>query len=483
MRHKRVGAFHSPMIRSSHLLLLVAFSLLPFTQNRALSKDSESEAKKTRYRTRIPASEQRPGDPKRGYKYLVQGKYLVSGIPIKLFKAARPPGTNRLKREGDQASLLYHYTAVTAPNGVRVVTSNCLRCHAQSLNGKFVLGLGNSTIDFTTDRTATVSMVDTMISGLHGPASPQRLAYKTLHDRFMIISPLIQTRVRGVNPADSLAFVLGRHRNPKTLEWIDAPAETDQSKKHSVVPTDVPPLWLMKKKNALYYTASGRGDFARLIMASSLLTLKDSSEAGEIDKNFAHVLAFLQSLKAPKWPNKIDKLLASQGEQIFDNECSRCHGTYGPEGKYPNYVIKVDTVKTDPLLSQWQKSADNESYAKSWFGQEPHAARLEPGDGYIAPPLDGVWATAPYLHNGSVPDLQTLLNSKLRPRFWERSFNTSEYDYKTIGWRYEKRESSQNGNVNIYDTSLPGYGNQGHTFADDLSDDERRAVIEYLKTL
>ena len=41
-----------------------------------------------------------------------------------------------------------------------------------------------------------------------------------------------------------------------------------------------------------------------------------------------------------------------------------------------------------------------------------HPERFEPFDGYIAPPLDGIWITAPYLHNGSVPDLETLLNSK-----------------------------------------------------------------------
>ena len=122
------------------------------------------------------------------------------------------------------------------------------------------------------------------------------------------------------------------------------------------------------------------------------------------------------------------------------------------------------------------------SYNDSWFGRGPNGAKLLPGDGYVAPPLDGVWATAPYLHNGSVPDLRTLLNSSLRPTFWQRSFDTSDYDYEAVGWRYELR-SSGDGDKRIYDTSLPGYGNQGHTFGDDLSDDQRRALIEYVKTL
>ncbi len=471
------------MIRRLLILLLAAITVFSFSQERSLAKDSKASTKKPRYRTRIPASKQRSGDPEKGYKYLVEGDYIVSGIPIGLFSMARPPGKNQLKRKGDQAPLPYHFTAVTAPNGVRVVTSNCLRCHAQTLNGKFILGLGNSTVDFTADRTSTVSMVDGMIAGLHGPDSPQRQAYKTLHERFLLVSPLIQTKVRGVNPADNLAFVLGRHRDPETLEWIDKPKTTEKTKKHVVIPTDVPPLWLLKKKNALYYTASGRGDFSRLMMASSLLTLKDSSEAAEIDKNFADVLAFLETLEAPKWPKEIDSAKALQGEQVFKDECARCHGTYGPDGEFPNYMIKLDTIKTDPMLSDWQNSVDSHSYSKSWFGKGPYAARLEPGNGYIAPPLDGIWATAPYLHNGSVPDILTLLNSKLRPPYWQRTFNTSDYDFGTLGWKYQKHENSNKGDKNIYDTTLPGYGNQGHTFGDDLSEEDRQAVIEYLKTL
>ncbi len=464
-------------------LCLLALVALCFSPLPCAAAEEKAPRGKSRYRSKIPASKQRSGDAQRGYKYLVEGDYLVYGVPIELFKAARPAGPNRLKRKGDQAGLAYHYTAVTAPNGVRVVTSNCLRCHAQSIDGKFIVGLGNSTVDFTTDRRATVRLVDTMIAGLHGPNSPQRMAYKTLHDRFQIVSPLIQTRVRGVNPADNLAFVLARYRDPETLEWIDNPPAAESGEKTVVVPTDVPPLWLVKKKNALYYTASGRGDFARLIMASSLLTLEDSTEAAEIDENFADVLAFLESLEAPKWPRDIDPAKARQGEQLFKDECARCHGTYGPQGEFPNYVISLDKVGTDPLLSNWQTSIDGLSYAESWFGEGPYAARLEPGEGYIAPPLDGIWATAPYLHNGSVPDMQTLLDSKQRPRFWQRSFNTSDYDFQTMGWRYREHADPKPGDKNVYDTTLPGYGNQGHTFADDLSEEERQALIEYLKTL
>jgi hypothetical protein len=107
------------------------------------------------------------------------------------------------------------------------------------------------------------------------------------------------------------------------------------------------------------------------------------------------------------------------------------------------------------------------------------------------PPLLTASATAPYFHNASVPTIYHVLNSKARPKIFTRSFRSDKEDYDTarLGWRitiladppdlkmppHERRR--------IYDTSRPGQSNAGHTFGDDLSDDERRAVIEYLKTL
>ena len=120
-------------------------------------------------------------------------------------------------------------------------------------------------------------------------------------------------------------------------------------------------------------------------------------------------------------------------------------------------------------------------FNNSWFTKGDHPARLEPFEGYIAPPLDGIWITAPYLHNGSVPTLEALLNSKIRPRYWSRDFGHPEYDYEHIGWKF-KTEAQPNG-TKVYNTDLKGYGNYGHYFGDVLTEEERKAVLEYLKTL
>ncbi|MEQ1528782.1 MAG: di-heme-cytochrome C peroxidase [Methylococcales bacterium] len=96
---------------------------------------------------------------------------------------------------------------------------------------------------------------------------------------------------------------------------------------------------------------------------------------------------------------------------------------------------------------------------------------------YHARPLDGIWATAPYLHNGSVPNLYQLL---LPPSARQQSFYVGSHDFdpKTVGFR-----SKQGKPAFKFDTSLPGNLNTGHHYGTDLTDSERWDLIEFLKTL
>ena len=217
-----------------------------------------------------------------------------------------------------------------------------------------------------------------------------------------------------MNAADRLATLLVAHRDPQTLVWqttpiLDIPDE--------VIPTDVPAWWLLKKKNAMFYNGFGRGDFGRFLMLSNILTVKDTLEAREVFSHFGDVLAYIKTIRPPKYPLPVNAALANRGEQVFINTCSKCHGTYGPEGKYPNLLIPSSIIQTDSLLfkANYQNPQFIDWFNKSWFAQGNLPAKLEPYNGYIAPPLDGIWATAPYLHNGSVPNLEAVINSELRP--------------------------------------------------------------------
>ncbi|PIA69826.1 di-heme-cytochrome C peroxidase [Pseudomonas sediminis] len=107
--------------------------------------------------------------------------------------------------------------------------------------------------------------------------------------------------------------------------------------------------------------------------------------------------------------------------------------------------------------------------------------------GYKARPLDGIWATPPFLHNGSVPNLFELLSPvyERQARFWVGNF---EFDPERVGYRSDKFPGGF-----LLDTRVTGNGNGGHEFRDGcrqegvigraLSPDERLALIEYLKVL
>ncbi len=427
----------------------------------------------------IPYTPQQTGDADSGYKYLITGDYLKSGIPYNWFKMV--VGSNKqnlLKREGNNESINYDFTAINAPNGELVVAPNCLQCHAQVFEGQLYVGLGNTTIDFSAGPVAP-KLAGFLLERILSLDRGKYEASKNFIQSTKALGSKLQTEVRGVNAADHLAGILAAHRDPVTFKWsnqplMDIPAE--------VIPTDVPAWWMLKKKNAMFYNGFGRGDFAKFLMASNLLTVTDTTEAREVYTHFNDVLAYLYSIEPPKYPKPINHQLALSGKALFDKNCSKCHGKYGEEETFPNLLIPASIIKTDSALYKANYSSPKviDWFNNSWFTMGANPAKLVPYDGYIAPPLNGIWITSPYLHNGSVPTLEGVLNSKSRPKYWSRDFNKPEYDYENIGWKYEEHLKPKR---KIYNTTINGYGNYGHYFGDKLSATERKAVIEYLKTL
>lgn len=429
----------------------------------------------------IPPSQQRTGgDIQKGFEYLTTGDYVKGGIPYNIFILGMGKDRkNYLERSGKNEKLSYEYTAITARNGEILVAPNCLQCHAQVFEDQLYIGLGNSMIDFSDNKKLNVQNLKRVETLLKLTAKQKYEAAKPFIDVGKTIAPYLETEVAGVNSADRLAAVLAAHRDPETFKWSDTALLTVPERN---IPTDVPPWWLLYKKNAMFYNGFGRGDFGRFLMASNLLTVNDTSESREVDGHMPDVLAYIYSLRPPKYPRPVDIELARQGETIFIDNCAKCHGSYGESGNYPNLLIPGAVIQTDSFLYKANYSNPQfvDWFNKSWFTRGDHPARLEPYEGYIAPPLDGIWVTAPYLHNGSVPTLEALLNSDKRPKYWSRDIDKPEYDYEHIGWIFKKQEKPGKG---IYNTELPGYGNYGHYFGDKLQPGERKAVIEYLKTL
>lgn len=420
------------------------------------------------------------GNPEAGFNFLVYGSYIGTGIPFDFIeKKAKKDKDTLLKRTGVNAYIDHSANVFEADNGIQVINGNCFTCHSGEIDGKIYIGIGNTLETYNKNFSFQANTLEKIISRKYKKDTAIWNAFENFANFFTAMAPDIELNNPIANPAFRLTEACVQHRDPVTLEY-------EEEQRFDIIPynlgADVPPLWHVKKKNMLYYNGSGRGDFTKLLMQASVLGIQDSTAARKAHEHFDDVLAWLESLEAPAYPGAIDQTLADKGQKVFEATCSKCHGTYGETETYPNKIVSLDLVKTDPGYALYtNQSPFNDWYNASWFAQSPPYSRMEPYLGYVAPPLDGIWATAPYLHNGSVPTLEELLNSKTRPTFWKRSKDSREYDWEKVGWKYQRHVSGRG--KRTYNTTLPGYGNQGHYFGDKLTDKERKAVIEYLKTL
>jgi hypothetical protein len=180
--------------------------------------------------------------------------------------------------------------------------------------------------------------------------------------------------------------------------------------------------------------------------------------------------------------------LAERGRAAFNRVCADCHGTYGASGKYPEKLVPIDEVATDRVRLDALTPAHRDAYGQSWFAEfGKKANKADPG-GYVAPPLDGIWASSPYFHNGSVPTLWHVLHPKDRPAVWRPA--AEAYDEQKVGWQIETFDRLPSEVVftgwkkrEHFDTHRFGKSAAGHEFPDALTADEKRAVLEYLKTL
>ncbi len=448
----------------------------------------------------IPGEAPPPGDVEAGFQALVSKGYISCGIPLSVFPLAQaalgsiaqsPPltGTNgEPLRSGKNADIPYNWNVHTR-NGVDLVSPNCLQCHAEKINGELVIGLGNITTDYTgaSDGDGGTDPFDAIDLDL----IPGGDELRKLMERQATIGPYSVMATVGTNPAVPLTFALAAYKDPETLAWLDEPAFAPPT---VLFPTDVPPWWRTKKKSSHFYNGMSRGDHRGTMILASMVCADSNEEAAEIMEYFDDLYAYIRSIEPPAYPFEVDTTLAERGEGIFLDDCAGCHGTYGEsddEDTYPNLIIPLDVIETDPTFAAYD---ENVAALEDWFGKTFFARYStvivdDPFPGYTPPPLDGIWATAPYLHNGSVPTIEAVIDPLQRPGYWRRlDFDSTNYDTERLGWPYEsltygQAEAPQEERKYIYDTTLPGYSNSGHTFGNHLEAGERAALLEYLKTL
>ena len=363
---------------------------------------------------------------------------------------------------GDPAGKPQQYIVDAAGNW----TITCLACHQGKVAGMVVPGLPNSLL-------ALQTLTDEV------RATKFRTGKKlTRMDLGSTVVPLGTSN--GTTNAVIFGVALMANRDPQ-LNVVPGLPEKLVHHDH-----DAPAWWNFKKKQRLYSDGFALKDH-RPLMQFMLIPENGPEKFREWEDDFRAVYDWLESLEAPKYPFEIDATLARQGEAVFSAHCAECHGTYGPDGKYPNKIVSIEEVGTDPVRLGALSPEHRKGYKASWFSYYgEHDVVADPG-GYVAPPLDGIWASAPYFHNGSVPTLWHVLHSSERPAVWSRSENG--YDREKVGLeatafdRVPKTAKTGRDRRHYFNTAANGKSAAGHTFPDELSETEKREVLEYLKTL
>jgi phosphohistidine phosphatase SixA len=242
-------------------------------------------------------------------------------------------------------------------------------------------------------------------------------------------------------------------------------------------------------------------------------------------------------LWSPLWPTAFgrDESLVSQGRAVYQQHCISCHALMqrddpnrqthdvlisinDPHGPYPPLLTDPLTAKNwndrqarvGPLAGRFETRPLGKRFPgdpqQSVFGRDilshvvfnliarsfvpwrdeltldtaPRRAMFATADAttqllrYKARPLNGVWSTAPYLHNGSVLNMVELLKAP-HDRKTRFRIGTSEYDPQTMGFR--------DAGPFEFDTARPGNSNAGHRYGIDLPSDDKAALLEFLKTL
>jgi hypothetical protein len=236
-------------------------------------------------------------------------------------------------------------------------------------------------------------------------------------------------------------------------------------------------VWNVDKRTWVHWDGNTRSPIARNLLAS--LGLGAPMHGKRADLEFAMVKRqtdLSEAIRPPKYPFAIDQTTAKRGAAHFETKCASCHA--GPENDKRLYPVAE--IGTDPNRASMftQKLADD--FNK--FLAELEAAGYEPPKEfgvrstgkYWAATLNGVWARSPYLHNGSVRTMEELLAPPAQRakkfRRGSRAYDTAKMGYTDEG-------------VYELDTSARGNSNAGHEFGTALAADQKRELIEYLKTL
>jgi hypothetical protein len=395
-----------------------------------------------------------------------------------------------------------------------------------------IAGLDQETLD-----SAEPGVMRRVAAGLRMAVRNRSLLMDKLHG-FTALKMVVQAQPLGTIDGYGRNDAFGVGRNELFGAYQNASFTAGINTLPADAPVSFPHLWGMGQTSWFQWGANTNSVIERNIgqaLGVGATYQPDEGFSSTVRLDNLHAMEELQyKLTAPQWPEEllgtIDRDKAARGKAIFDQTCANCHETYSKTGTVNEYqLFALDVVGTDPSAAlnfermvmtdegpkpfgtaafdivkkvkaaYYRENGTPPEVQAEWEAQgvRPTAQYRTPlrdydkyydtrhRGVYRAKTLKGIWATAPFLHNGSVPSLyDLLLPAEKRPRKFRvgtKEFDPVKLGFVTEGPRFLTPEGAPEFEL---DTSLIGNWNTGHEwwFYDDLTDPQRYEIIEFLKT-
>jgi mono/diheme cytochrome c family protein len=413
-------------------------------------------------------------------------------------------------------------------NGAEGLTFSCFTCHTANLFGTTVMGLTNKRprpYKFYHHAQKIIPHIPTSLFKAVTKASDAEVAMFNRTKKNLRSVGAKVPQVLGLDTSlPQMALSLARRNDD---EFATKSKEFEANPRYNELETFVSdskplPWWNLKYKTRFLADGSVSGNpvftnftWNEIGRGTDLKELEQWMKDNRKTIDEVTVAAF--ATEAPRYTDffsvkSIDLNRAKAGEKIFKNSCQKCHGEYqkawnAPDASSLSEIDVLATTKviyhdktpnkdvgTDPQRSEGMKyfaDALNNLAISKYI-----ETTVTPQKGYIPPPLVGIWARYPYLHNNSIPNLCALLTRpEDRPTMFVQGpaeNKETDYDQDCVGYPVGDKipKAWLKDKEAIYRVGGPGLSNQGHSKMfigkngeELLTPADKKNLIHFLKTL
>ena len=386
--------------------------------------------------------------------------------------------------------------------GIDQVGLNCAVCHTGTVRdapdaaAKIVLGMPAQqlnleafvqfVLDCTLDNRLTADAVIGRLPQIGGPSLFERALLRTgLIDRLKLQTLDLRNRMGPILYGGLPEWGRGRVDTFNPYKAIQFNWNLRLLPAHEKLgAADLPSLWNQQPREGMHLHWDGDNDSVDERNLSAALGAGVTPVTVDHD-NLKRVRDWIWTLPPPAYPYPVDRALASRGAALYQTHCLDCHADHRfregvKSGSRVGLVEPLDRIGTD----RHRLDSYTFTFAVNQYGLYPDSeyrfTHFRKTNGYANHPLDGIWLRGPYLHNGSVPSLRDLLDPpEQRPAVFYRGYDL--FDQARVG--FVSSVPAAGGQVfTRFDTSVPGNGNGGHNYGTALADEDKRALVEYMKT-